>query len=220
MHDGYRQERHLHSVLPFAYDRPGKGAELSDEDGARRPGQIIVLNGTSSAGKTSTARALQRLLSAPYLYVAFDTFMDMLPPLPSDPDDRDALLHETVSAMHAAIRVMAERGSNVIVDHILRCPSHPRSRDWIENLVTTLPPDRTFLVAVTCSLDELDRRERIRWEPKSGFMGLGRRQYDEIHCGNAYDAEVDTTGRTAEESARLVAEAIVGLRPHAIAHMQ
>src|SRR6476469_9319477 len=35
-------------------------------------GQIIYLNGTSSAGKTTLARALQDQLPAPYLYVSLE----------------------------------------------------------------------------------------------------------------------------------------------------
>lgn len=45
-----------------------------------KPGTIIVLNGTSSAGKTSLATALQdALLPTPYLSLGFDLFMAMLP---------------------------------------------------------------------------------------------------------------------------------------------
>jgi len=42
-------------------------------------GTIIFLNGTSSSGKTSIARALQKSLDEPYLYLSVDSFLDMLP---------------------------------------------------------------------------------------------------------------------------------------------
>lgn len=44
----------------------------------KKSGRIIVLNGTSSAGKTATARQLQYLLGKNYLYVSMNHFLDML----------------------------------------------------------------------------------------------------------------------------------------------
>jgi len=45
----------------------------------RTKGKIIFLNGTSSSGKTSLARALQRELEEPFLYYSSDTFATFLP---------------------------------------------------------------------------------------------------------------------------------------------
>lgn len=42
-------------------------------------GQIILLNGASSAGKTTLARALQATLEQPYDLVQLDAFEDMTP---------------------------------------------------------------------------------------------------------------------------------------------
>lgn len=42
-------------------------------------GKIILLNGTSSAGKSSIAKKLHKLLDEPYLYMAFDDFNGKLP---------------------------------------------------------------------------------------------------------------------------------------------
>jgi chloramphenicol 3-O phosphotransferase len=44
------------------------------------PGNIVLLNGTSSAGKTTTARALQRIMARPYLHTGIDHFLSGLPP--------------------------------------------------------------------------------------------------------------------------------------------
>ncbi len=40
---------------------------------------VVILNGASSAGKSSVARALQRLAGRPMLHVALDAFLAMLP---------------------------------------------------------------------------------------------------------------------------------------------
>jgi len=41
---------------------------------------VIILNGVGSVGKSATARALQAITARPFLHVAIDTFLDMLPP--------------------------------------------------------------------------------------------------------------------------------------------
>ncbi|MCB0257983.1 MAG: hypothetical protein KDI55_30035, partial [Anaerolineae bacterium] len=43
------------------------------------PGHIIILNGTSSAGKSSLAKALQTQLPNPYLHLEIDTMVFALP---------------------------------------------------------------------------------------------------------------------------------------------
>ena len=42
---------------------------------AKTPGQIIILNGTSSAGKTSIAKALQDALEDTYIETGLDRFI-------------------------------------------------------------------------------------------------------------------------------------------------
>src|SRR5207245_2127169 len=44
------------------------------------PGQVIVLNGASSSGKSTVGRELQRILPRPYLFTGIDSFLPMLRP--------------------------------------------------------------------------------------------------------------------------------------------
>ena len=46
---------------------------------AGRPGQIVFLNGTSSSGTTSLARAIQDAMATPYLHTGVDHFLAGLP---------------------------------------------------------------------------------------------------------------------------------------------
>lgn len=46
--------------------------------------RILLLNGAGSAGKTSIAKALQAITREPYLHVAMDAFLDMLPEVYQD----------------------------------------------------------------------------------------------------------------------------------------
>ncbi|MFZ3005690.1 MAG: hypothetical protein WA047_05905, partial [Phenylobacterium sp.] len=43
------------------------------------PVQIVILNGVGRVGESSTARALQQICARPFLHVAMDAFLDMLP---------------------------------------------------------------------------------------------------------------------------------------------
>ena len=40
---------------------------------------VIILNGVGSVGKSATARALQTITAEPFLHVAIDAFIDMVP---------------------------------------------------------------------------------------------------------------------------------------------
>ena len=42
-------------------------------------GQVILLNGTSSSGKTTLAKALQDKLAEPFMYVSLDGFFHLYP---------------------------------------------------------------------------------------------------------------------------------------------
>jgi chloramphenicol 3-O phosphotransferase len=42
-------------------------------------GNVVLLNGTSSAGKTSIAKALQEIMAAPYLHTGIDHFLPRVP---------------------------------------------------------------------------------------------------------------------------------------------
>ena len=42
-------------------------------------GSVILLNGTSSAGKSTLAKAIQDVMDAPYLHLGIDLFFDALP---------------------------------------------------------------------------------------------------------------------------------------------
>jgi chloramphenicol 3-O phosphotransferase len=96
---------------------------------AVQPGVILLLNGTSSSGKTSLVRALQEALDVPLLDAGIDKFLWMLPkrylnpPLWDDVLGRATEAGETgqrlMSGMHHAIAALARAGNPVVADHVL-----------------------------------------------------------------------------------------------------
>ena len=82
-----------------------------------QPGTILILNGTSSSGKSTLIRLLQKDLNQPYLEFGLDKLIWMLPKRYFSPplwdevlgkaDQAGAYGHQLVHAMHRAIRSLA-----------------------------------------------------------------------------------------------------------------
>ena len=157
--------------------------------------QIILLNGTSSSGKTSLARALQSLLNSAYLYLSLDMFGEMFPDDYIDVEDED--LAETrknkiLSIMLDCITFLASSGNKLIVDHVLD------ESDYMPKLIKQLSHFKLTFISVICPLEILEERELQR---KDRRIGLARSQFDNVHKGRLYDFEIDTSISTPEECA-------------------
>ena len=69
---------------------------------------VILLNGTSSSGKSTLARALQRRAGWPLLHASLDTFTDMfLWEAVTDPAQRHACHSAGVDHFHQALALFA-----------------------------------------------------------------------------------------------------------------
>ena len=166
------------------------------------PGTIIILNGTSSSGKTSIVKALQPILEEPYLDAGLGKFLWMLPerylerPLWDDVlglADRAGLVGpRLVAGMHQAIAALSIAGNNVIADHVLV------ETDWLRQCIDLFSPLPAFFVGVHCPLTVLEQRERER---RNRSWGQAKGQADLVHAHGIYDLEVDTSIYNPEECA-------------------
>lgn len=181
-------------------------------------GVIVLLNGGSSAGKTTLAKALQDALPTPYLVVGIDTVVFALPHrYVNDPahwqevyryhyeDGRVAGItiepygDRLVRGMHRAVAGLAGCGLGVIVDHVL---SEPGWRADIDQAWAGLDVLR---VGVLCPLDVAEERERARG---SRTLGWARAHADVVHQAVRYDLTVDTSRGSPAECAKVIAEAL------------
>lgn len=164
------------------------------------PAKIVLLNGVGSAGKSAIAKALQTITKEPFLHVAMDSFLEMLPE--AYQDHPDGVAYETVyedgkplvvirvgsvgeralRGMRHAIAAIADQGNNLIVDDVLMGDAAAYS--------DLLSPFDLFTVGVFAPLDVLEARERERGDR---LLGLARWQFDRVHTGMTYDLEVDTS---------------------------
>ncbi len=173
---------------------------------------IILLNGVGSVGKSSIAKALQKITREPFLHVEMDAFLNMMPERYWD--HPDGLIFETVQqdgkpavviksgpvaeqtfrGMRHAVAAMAREGSNLIVDDVML-------ENELAEYSALLAGCTLHAVGVFAPLDVLEARERERGDR---LIGLARWQYDRVHQGKSYDLEIDTSIATPRECAERI----------------
>jgi chloramphenicol 3-O phosphotransferase len=158
-------------------------------------GIVILLNGVSSAGKTTLAHVLQDKLEQPYYYLAQDLFCQLLSRRHRNQDFWGRTT-QSVSALHHTIASFSALGLNVIVDHILL--DTPHTRGWLPECVRLLQTHRVFFVQVWCPLEELERREAARGDRR---IGQARQQFNQRYDNLPYDLTVDTATNSPEACA-------------------
>jgi len=166
---------------------------------------LILLNGASSAGKTTIARALQQLSSTPCFHAQIDAFAKMLPPSEMGRcvlEASGAFAGKAVHAFHTAVVALVRDGETVIVDHVLG-----EDRLWVQDLIGMSSDIRVLVVGVHCDLPALCERERNRTD-REGFEDIAVRQHHRVHDALCYDVEVDTTHAGPEDCARKILDAM------------
>lgn len=181
-----------------------------------QPPRVIILNGVGSVGKSSTACALQALAAAPFLHVAMDVFIDMLPKgmfghpeglifetvqdrgKPSIIIKTGPVLERAMLGMRHAIAAMATQGNNLIVDEVMI------GKDKDREYRTLLSRFDVRFVGLFAPLDVLEARERERGDRE---IGLARWQHDRVHRNMTYDLEIHTTETTPLENAQKICDA-------------
>jgi chloramphenicol 3-O phosphotransferase len=187
--------------------------------------EVIVLNGTSSSGKSTLAEALQDVLDESWLVFGIDTLFRALPlslleihedatfsPRPRDHVVRDGGISFDVDgaitvgvefrrledSLLVGLAAIAESGTRLILDEVFLDGGTSQER-----VRQALAGRRVAWVGVTCDVAvamqrELDRGDRV--------VGMVERQSKIVHDGVHYDLVVDTTSRPASELARQITE--------------
>lgn len=158
-------------------------------------GLVVLLNGTSSSGKTSIARELLTLLDGTWFHMPVDAFHSMRGGQDIPDEELQAEIDRTAKGFHRAVAGMAAGGNHLVVDH-------PISRRWrMLDLLDLLVPENTVLVGVRCPLPELERREVERGDRQSGLAAM---QYPHVHAHGPHDIDVDTSVHSPQECARRI----------------
>ena len=189
---------------------------------------IVVLNGASSAGKTTLARALQEAWAEPALVWGIDTVVTALPKRylnalwstemyryeygsdgtvtaisPGPYGDR------VVRALHRAVAALAAGGVNVIVDQVLL------TRAWGDDLRAACAGQDLLIVHVTCPPHVLTRRERDRGDRT---LGQALAQHTAVARSTDHDLLIDTSALDPSAAATQVLAAIAQVRTVSPSH--
>lgn len=152
------------------------------------PAAIILLNGASSAGKSTLAQAVQAQLERPFLRFSPDLllFGGVLPTRRDreGPFSWAAMRDPLFEGYFRCLFALAGAGNDVVADLVIE------KEDQLRRLVGLLSPFDVFFVGVQCPLPELERRERLRGDRR---IGDARQDHAIVHSFGIYDAEVDST---------------------------
>lgn len=182
---------------------------------------IIILNGTSSAGKSTLAKELQKLLPTPYLHIGIDSFIDLMPAeinkfnSPNEPSigfwcktteapcgtkvDQIMLgeyAKKISSSYKTTVAHLLNEGHNLILDEVF-LGGIENYRQWQNVLI----PYNVLLVGVIPPLKTIEEREVARGDRR---VGTARSQYHIIHDNIPYDLIIDNAKYNNNECAKQI----------------
>jgi chloramphenicol 3-O phosphotransferase len=177
-------------------------------------GKIIIINGPSSAGKTTLALALQKQFDIPFIRFSFDLFLDHkafpMEQIRNGTFSWDSMRPSVFSGIHQCLPALATAGNNIIFDHIIE------TKAWLHNLISLVSELDVFFVGVHCSLPELERREMQRGDRRTGEA---RHDFETVHSITSYDLELNCENSLDENVALLIQAWKERKRPSALDKM-
>ena len=178
------------------------------------PGRVVLFHGTSSSGKTTVARAVQRLSDEPWVHLGIDSFWNAIDERWMEHGPRaaegflwleDATIvpgpvgQRLAKGMRAALAAFARAGNDVLVDDVFIDSA------WLDEWRDELIDVESLLVGVLAPAHVLEERERAR---RNRIAGEARAQIGVIHRGIEYDLTVDTSRQSPEECAQSILAAL------------
>lgn len=190
------------------------------------------MNGTSSAGKTTLARALQAIFDEPYQHMALDQFRDGLPARyrglnsPAGTTGAKGLnlvpVHDGARAytevrfgeagrrllkgMRRAIAQLSLAGNHVIVDDIIL------DRSFLDDYLDVMVGLAVYFVGVRCPIEVVNERESGR---AGRFPGTAESHLHICHAHGCYDVEVNTAEMRPQDCAKAIMKRIAAGPPAA-----
>ena len=155
-------------------------------------GNIIVLNGPSSSGKTTLSKNLQKIWERPLYYLSYDSVDWYIAPFGTTGRDYGIdTVRDFLAVMYESAAAISRSGRDVIIDNCLfDCETiYEMSQEIMRGCPITM-------VRIKLPLEELERREAAR-----GDRAIGKARWQEEHItpkeDSAYDVIVDTTEDSA-----------------------
>lgn len=181
--------------------------------------KVIILNGVSSAGKSSLARAIQEQAVSSFLHVEMDAFISFLPnghelrpewfKLEMIPGEHGKLARISngprgevlLGVMRQFVFDAASKGLDLVVDEVCHAKEIAQYRAGLRDC-------SAIMVKVDAPIEVIEAREKARGDR---LAGLAREQAGHLHDGIVYDMEVDTEKDSPQELAADILRRVAGL---------
>lgn len=166
-------------------------------------GKIIFLNGLTSAGKSSVAKAMREMSGEIFYTLSNDTFHGMVSWRHFEGRFWHLVAH-TITAQYYAARGMAEAGFNVIIDGmLLDLPEYEElfGKRHYELFCGIFEGFEPITVDLICPLDELRRRNIARGDRGENQSA---EQNELMTKGLSLDLVLDSSVMTPEECASAI----------------
>jgi len=176
---------------------------------------ILILNGTSSAGKSSIFKILAKKIQMSNVsFLDIDTFVDILPQSFVGKANESSvgfrfysiggkckiqvgdLGNLVVKQMHNLARAILRSGSSVVMDHVIL------TKPWARDLDTLRKTGaRVINVLITCDIEKLEMREYARG---NRFVGLAKGLKYVENIIPKYNLVIDTTLNSPKKAAGII----------------
>lgn len=129
-----------------------------------KKGRIIILNGVSSSGKTTLAKAIQDRSPIPLYKLDIDDFILMSPEKFNDYEHNDfSVQYAFASKFFHVVKLFSDMGFDMVVPHMLF-----KNTDTLKEFKVLLKDYPVLIVNITCPVEELNKRELSRGDRNPG----------------------------------------------------
>jgi chloramphenicol 3-O phosphotransferase len=183
------------------------------------PGQIVVLNGVSRAGKSTIARLMQETVLGVWIHFGMDAHKACTPgsrqpgvglrpgrhQVSAEVEDCVPILY---AALYESVAAHARLGLNVVMD-VNHHDSYSAPRGILQDCARRLSGFPVLFVGVRCPIDVIWSRRETTWGQKRGVVDAGVAAAVELaqlatHAHGTYDLEVDTSMLSSGECAQVI----------------
>jgi len=186
---------------------------------AQKQGRLVVLNGTSSSGKTSTAESLAELLGPACIITGLDDILGRVQPFGSESPKAVGRLLRTLRVLwfqltdgrlrlfrqlHREVIVYVQSNHDVILETALM---DPRAR---RDAAECFAPLNGFFIAMKPPLFVSEQWEAGRDDRP---QGQARKHFDLVHARDTYDLILDPSQMTPQSCAEAILQRLAGSSP-------
>ncbi|MEM6338414.1 MAG: hypothetical protein AAF673_00610 [Pseudomonadota bacterium] len=182
--------------------------------------KIVLLNGPSSAGKTSIANKLQEATKYNFMQIGIDKVISMMPDhlndwtgkqsadgfwwqINLDEDGKTCskimlgeFAEKVSNSFFSMTKAMLDDGHNMVIDEV--CLDQKKANKW-QKILSNFD---TYYIGITANLKELEKREKTRGDR---MIGSARSQVEIVHTvGFKYNLMIDTTENTINKSSKMI----------------